>query len=221
MILSPNYHLKFNKENRKIAKISSSIFSISLKDYQDEIGLVSSIHEATVTFKECHISLADSIQRYNLIWQSNISCEAAWKKANDLGIAWIDYYLPLIPGRVPKIIKWDYWLNHPKFYEKKELIELQYKNDINFRNSIEFAVNEYLNRYSKKYPINNEKIAQQFSTELIKEEITVLALQADLGYDFEIFFEIRNTGLKYFYENILWPKNPFLLKPVLAKINLP
>lgn len=220
MIVSPNHHLKIPKYCRQAAKNSSAVFSISLKDYSDQIGLLSSIHESTIAFKTVDISLADSIQRYNLIWQHDITPKEAQKRANSMGDAWIAYYLPLIPGREPKIIKWDHWLEHPNFKNSQNFIELYYKKDKDFQNSINDAAIEYLSRYNNKHPIDNIPKALQLSIKLIKEEISVLALQANIGYEYEIFFEIRNAGLKYFYEYILWSKNASQLKPILAKIKL-
>jgi hypothetical protein len=147
--------------------------------------------------------------------------DQAHAKANQTGDAWIAWMNEVYPDQLhkPKVIKWDAWLNHPLFPEKKAFIDTLYKQDQLFKKMVEESIHRYLTRLSQHTQFDFDQ-AESLSILFVKEEVAVLALQAELGYDFEIFVEKRNPALQYFFEQVIWCNSPLNLQPVLIKIAL-
>lgn len=203
-------------------KTKTALFSVSLRPFSKltELGLI--IEKAINTFGTCHISLCDSLQRYNLIWQKGMTIESAHQYTNRLGREWTEWLYDFFSNSSlvkPKVISWDSWLKNPKYSEKRHFVDTCYEQDANFREAVYISLTRYLDRVAEHHPDFDRVQAESLSIEFVKEETAVFFLQSDEGYDFEIFLEKRNPGLQYFYDNILWKKNPEFLQPVLTKIN--
>ena len=207
-----------------LLKSRSAIFSLSLRKYSHPSELYQAVKLAISTIGECDFSLCDSIQRYNYVWQKNLSLNEGHTQANQEGDFWIHWFTALFKDEPikPNILKWDYWLDQPDFPEQKNFIDQLYEKDALFKNTIEESIVRFLRRYTANpnHAAFDIEQAKKMSREIVKEETAVLILQAQKKYDFEIFVEKRNPGLQYVYENIVWQQHPFLLQPILIKITL-
>lgn len=211
-----------NGLNEQKTQEKTTIFSISLRDFRDPQQLHDAISLANERFLRCDIALCDSLQRYNFIWQRNLLPEKAHAAANQAGEDWIHWFDTAYQGSAkarPQVIRWDDWLNHPEFQSHLILVEEMYAQDPLLKKMIEESTRRYLTRLAQRTKFDLAQ-AQSLSIDFVKEEVAILALQAKLGYDFEIFLEKRNPALQYFFEQVIWRQNPLNLQPVLIKILL-
>ncbi len=215
--------IKFiNGTSRSTAQKGSAIFSLSLRLYNEPEELVEAVKLTLQTFESCEFVISDSLHRYNYLWQRDMTPENAYSAAIQEGDNWIAWFCSLqgLSSLDIKIIRWDYWLQHPLFEEQQTIVENIYAKNQAFAFSIQESIELYLSRYAKSSPSFEITKARQASIALVKEEVAVLLIQAKLDYAFEVFIEQRNPGLQYFYRQILWKKFPALLQPALIKVTL-
>lgn len=210
-------------EDKKNFKTSSCSVTISMgQKKQEGIRLGATIKEINKHFKTCSIMVCDSLQRHNLIADSTESIDILHQRANTLGDNWLQankkyFELFTIPH---KIIRWDYWLCHKYYLEKKHLINLAFSSDIEFKEAFFVAATAYVNRLIKNDYIQNtcnNDIMIHGAIEYLKEECSVMLLWGDEGYNFEIYPSKRNAAMAATYTHFIKPQSPNILKPIFLE----
>src|SRR6185436_12358513 len=106
-----------------------------------------------------------------------------------------------------KIIRWDYWLKHPRYKNARKVIEASYNNDITYRKAYEYSIVEFFDRrnnYAFEHPFNQNNFYKN-SLEYLKEECSIMILWAEYGFNFEVYPNKRATVLAQTYEKIIKP----------------
>ncbi len=117
------------------------------------------------------------------------------------------------------LIRWNRWLNDPKFQDNKRKILYMFKHDDAFKTNMNITINEFFTRLNKRENHKNldyDEIYKHCYHYLI-EECTVQLLWAEHPYHFEIYPNERNPILSYCHKKIIEPLNPILLRPVALK----
>ncbi|WP_218814575.1 hypothetical protein [Rickettsiella endosymbiont of Dermanyssus gallinae] len=151
------------------------------------------------------IVVADSLQRFNLEVDENLSEEQAMQEANLRGEAWIEKYKPhfSILGQSYEFIRWeDLKSNKDYILFYNSVIDLVSSDDY-FKESLLKSSEEYINRPSRSE--KDKILALEKSSEFLKEECAVL----------RILSKVKNTKV------ILYPgKATDVLHYAIQKINV-
>lgn len=169
-------------------------------------------------FSYCIIMVCDSLQRYTMQISSLLSPDEVYDEANSLGAEWIiRNNLAIMQLKIPhQISRWDYWINHPDYKEKRHIIDSLYETNLCFRNSILNTTQEFLERNRSKIVVRMDD-AYNLSMTYLLEECAVMLLLADEGYEFEIYPGQRNDAMDYVYQHIIATENRELMRAVSIK----
>jgi hypothetical protein len=170
------------------------------------------------TFGKCIIIIGDGLCRYIMSVKAHKNFAESHKAANILGKQWINRNKEIIDRLIIpyKIIRWDYWLNHPLFVNAKRKIDSLYSNDDIFRGIVNNAAENFTKRDQKRptstyYDYN--KILNA-SVLYLQEECAAMLLWVTENIDFEIYPRYRNTAMEYVYKKFILPKYGETLLPL-------
>lgn len=211
-------------EERKRFYNSNCIMPIS-------VGLGLKVHEGTkflgilklinASFRSFTILLDDSIQRYTMRILSDLSDTELYKKAIREGDLWLQRNKHIIDlATIPyKIVRWDDWVNHPRYLEHKKIVEALHQSDDSYRQAFNDTIEEFLMRFRKNIEVGSgkkfdEEYAYQSCLLYLKEECSVMCLWASELYDFEVYPTGRNKAMIATYQKIIQHNFPEHLKSV-------
>jgi hypothetical protein len=206
--------------DRKLFSQSKCIMPISMaQKVQEGEKLLATIKLVNIHFKECTFLLGDSLRRITMkIMFPSLSNKESYDKSLELGELWIVnnkiFYEQLsIPYN---IIRWDYWLNHPEFKVKYDMVNNLYHTDKYYQNSMKQSASEFLNRYLNQSNLKSLDYDHAFSLclDYLKEECAIMCLWTEGQYGFEIYPSGRCSAMTATYEMLIQPFYPSLLKPV-------
>lgn len=183
--------------------------------------------EATIklindSFKSCTISLYDSLQRFTMALSSLHEPADLYMTASKEGDLWLERnqrYIDMLDN-LNRIYRWDQWLNHPLFQQKRdELVKLINTNSA-YKDSYDNAVNGYLDRYCKN--IQNDKNfdkgrATNLCYEYVIEECAVLCLWPEINCQFEIYPNTHNTAIEATRSRFIIPNYANNLHPLTLR----
>lgn len=214
--------LKIPQSYKGITKDSSCLFAISV-GYEDIDGeeLAAIFEGLNKSFKNCTISVCDTLQKYNLLAQDGLEMSLAEEKSLACGDSWLTKNKLIFNTlKIPyQIIRWNEWLSEASYAEKRGYINNFYQSDEGFREAILRTIEAYLTRLAKKRPIqeSEKQTFIAYSTEYLKEEAAVMLIQADKGYNFELYIKKRNEALRYLYQTIILKHFNNIMVPVYIK----
>lgn len=170
-------------------------------------------------FGQCIISLYDSLQRYTIALATGEPPEHHHHDAAREGDHWLERNKKFIDQfTIPHhVVRWDYWLNHPNFFKKKQCIIQAMKEDPTYHQAFEKTIETYLTRYQKRTTniLNfDDQEARNICLEYLLEECTVLCLWLDLRCEFEIYPNSHNLAMEATRTKFLLPYFPNLLRSV-------
>lgn len=166
------------------------ILGISLgQEYHKGAQLEAIIEFADKHFETVVISIADSLQRFNLANKRKVDQEACAKDAISLGDEWFEKHREIIGklGDKAKIIRYSDFVNTDAYRTRVKILERQYQTRPLFRESIKRLVDAHLQQstFLEKYGIDENTSA--LSQKLIMEEIAIDSLIAERGYRLEFY----------------------------------
>ena len=169
-------------------------------------------------FTSCIIMVCDSLQRHTMKISSQLNLNDLHKESNILGDEWIiRNSLAIKQFNIPyQISRWDEWMNHSNYLEKKCSINSLYANDPLFKKSIDETAQKFSER-KMDISVVDRNTAFNLSKEYLLEECAVMLLQADDGYRFEIYPSQRNDAMDYVYQQIISYTNNELMRAVSIK----
>lgn len=176
------------------------------------------------SFKECVILIDDSIQRHTMKFTKPYASKEIpiaevdlYKISIKMGDEWLIRNKNILDTfSIPiNIIRWDKWLFHPLFNERKKLIDNLYVNDNYFKNSVNITICNFLNRLI----VRNELVLDyetsfQYCIDYIKEECAALTLWTEENCNYEVYPSGRNEAMIATYNLLIKDKHPNLLKSV-------
>lgn len=169
-------------------------------------------------FSFCTVMVCDSLQRFTMKFVSSLSLEEIHRESNFLGDEWIKRNLKALRQlSIPySISRWDCWISHPHFKNKKFLIDELYINDKHFKEIVDNTAYSFVVRkldiltVDKMYAIN-------LSKQYLLEECAVMLIQADDMNGFEIYPSQRNDAMAYVHKKIISVIDNNLMHPVSIK----
>jgi hypothetical protein len=191
-----------------------AIFCLSLVEYS-LAQLQKATQKILTKFNTLDVLLFDSVHRYNLIWQEDLSPDEAHKKARRTGDAWLNHYAVVFQDTAIKMLRWDEWLALPGFAAQRNIAEQLYQNHAGFKQAVDDTALIYLDKYAERAQIKDFAYAKSLSIKVILEESAAILLAASLQYDFDISFR-KKPALKYLTEEIIRTAEPHLFQPILV-----
>ncbi len=153
--------------------------------------------------KSVFIVVADTLQRFNIEVDENLSEKEALQVSRLRGESWIEKYKPYFAGISTKyeFICWDSLKkdeDYDRFY--KDVVNMSIENDF-FKKNLLISSEEYIKRPSR---LNSTKeLALEKSNEFLKEECAVLRILAKCNNTKAILYPGKSTDiLSYAIQNI-------------------
>lgn len=209
-----------DEEQKQKFKGSSCLFTISVGQQSHE----GECFDATIdlinnSFASCIMLVDDSLQRYTMAMNSKKDPDFFYEMSIKEGDLWLErnkpYYSKL--RNLKKIIRWDTWLNHKDFNNKKEIIEKKIESNESYKNSFDVSVNSFIEKYNKridnKGDIDYNRI-RNLSLCFIKEECSALCLWEELECEYEAYPGIHNLAIIKTREFFLSSNKPRLLNAI-------
>jgi len=204
--------------DRKLFNQSSCIMPISVPQLVHEGDkLKATMDLVNRTFKKCTILVDDTVQRHTLkITLPEYDEPSLYEMATNEGDLWIERNQSILNQlTIPcDIIRWERWLLHPKFNIQLDYISNLYNTHLEYKQSIDDTIVEYLTRTQKNGKVFDYDEATAICLEYLKEECASMLLWVEGGYDFEIYPTGRNKAMSATYKYLIEPKYPSLLKSV-------
>lgn len=169
-------------------------------------------------FGSCLIMVCDSLQRHTMKIASEAHLNELHQESNKLGQEWIARNaLAMEQLQIPhEISRWDTWLHHKSYPEKRSFINSLYQNDPHFKKCIDDTANRFSER-KMDVSVVDKSTAFHLSQEYLLEECAVMLIQADAGYQFEIYPSQRNDAMDYVYRQVISYTNNELMQAVSIK----
>jgi tRNA-dependent cyclodipeptide synthase len=125
-------------------------------------------------FTECHVVLADTLQRHNL--PSYLSEEDREKAVRIAGDAWLAHNLSVVraAGTRTEFSRWNDWLFHPDFDHYRQQIQELYLAGGEFRSAVHRDINSFLARRYSWHELGD--IAYSRCCRYVLEEVAFVAL---------------------------------------------
>ena len=154
------------QSNRKalVAKLMSSrsgkmksyiavlLISVGKENFEEET-IKSTIKMINQEFKGCCIAVADTLQRYNIASENEISPQEAYEESLAKGDEWLERYTPYFDNtfEIPyEIIRWDQLLQEPFFNKKEQEFNHVLKSNSVFSQAMIHSTEEYGQRVQKR-----------------------------------------------------------------------
>lgn len=173
-------------------------------------------------FKQCTILVDDSLQRHTLSLLYNASAKELYDQSIAEGTRWIERNQTIYKElNIPyNVIRWDKWLNHMSYNEKRQSLLHAYNTDPDYKKEIERSIDDFIARYlrreAKNPHITLTKLREVCFTYLL-EECTALCLWEEDDYNFEVYPSKRNAAMSITHEKFINSRGKYLLCPVAIK----
>lgn len=187
--------------------IAVLLVSVGKENFENE-ALKSAIKMINQEFKGCCIAVADTLQRYNIATEKNISSEQAYQESLQKGDEWLERYSDYFANtlEIPyEIIRWDSLILSPEFKEKETVRASTFKNNLTLTQSMDHSIEEYGERLQKRFGQEEFLKRQTFHKEncfsYLQEEciaISLLPQVIDLADDqtpFTIVYPGKSTAI--------------------------
>lgn len=210
-----NYKKQFS-QSRCLLTISVGQEVHEAEKFETTIELVNK------SFKSCILLLDDSLQRHTMALNEAHTADFYYDLSIKEGDLWLQRnqkYLTKLTI-LDKIIRWDSWLQHPAYLEKKQQIQQLIADDCSYRLCFEDTVNEFLTRYFRRLTEDSNfdaTKAKQLCLDYLIEECTALCLWQETNCQFEVYPNSRNAVMAETHRRFIEPYHPQLLNAVAIK----
>ncbi len=216
---SPNKKAILKSEYMNNFASSKCILTISVgqPNHEDD-KFFSTILAVNKQFKSCLVMVCDSLQRHTMKISAPQNITDLHHISNSLGNEWITRNSPAINELIIpyQICRWDHWITHQNFEQKNALIKALYSSDPLFKESVDDTALEFSTRKMSTALVDIDT-AFNLSKEYLLEECAVMLLQAEEGYQFEIYPSKRNNAMDYVYQQVISYTNKNLMRAVSIK----
>lgn len=215
--------LKCNDKDKNKFKTSRCLLTISVgQEAHENEKLLSTIKTVNDSFFSCILLVDDSLQRHTMalcsdknadyFYESSIKCGDEWLKRNAKYLH--ELYI------LEDIIRWDKWITHKNYIEKRNHIEWLLSSDAQYKKSFEDAIEIFLNRYTKRlendlsFDLNR---SHDLCLDYLIEECSSLCLWPELECHFEVYPGQRNLAMRDTHRRFVLDLYPNLLHEVYVK----
>lgn len=216
-------YLKASQQEK--ANFSESTCSVTIsvgQKTQENEKLAATIKVINKSFKECTLMVCDSLQRHTLAINNPTDMQELYDQTIKIGDQWMQsnkqfFSIFTIPY---SIIRWDTWLAHNDYQEKRQIINNFFNTIPSFRKAFQNTANTFLARYQSRIgqvALGRNK-AQEYCLEYLKEECAVMLLWADKGYNYEIYPSKRIEAMEATHQYLIKPSMPDVLKPIWLEL---
>ncbi len=172
-------------------------------------------------FKSCIIDLSDTLNRFNLL-SENHSIEQAKKICFEEGEEWLEKNYDILTNlKIPTtIIRWDHWLEHPKYKEYLNLFHKAYKDDADFKEIVHQDIERFYERQLSKKKDIDKKHFFKISSDYLLEELACHSILYEENQNFanlypgrqhDCYKYVRNGHLKTVPQGLLTSHHTRLL----------
>jgi hypothetical protein len=147
--------------------------------------------------KHCTIVVGDSLQRHNMIKEGY-----CYKTSILLGDEWLERNQKFLKELTisHRIIRWDDCLNHPKYNDYKKIIELEYKTNPLYYDSVHKTIEDFMQRNCEDYLQGKRDVIYQNSVRYLLEESAAMICWALDGYDYIVYPKPITSALAILYD---------------------
>ncbi len=171
------------------------------------------------SFGSCILLIDDTLQRHTMALNKSEEADFYNNIALQEGELWLQrnkkHYSNLV---IPlKIMRWDFWLNHPKFNAKREEIIELIENDLAYKSTFVHSIESFLNKYRERLvdPMNFDlERAWRLSFDFVVEECTALSLWPELLCHYEVYPNRHNKAIEESRKRFVLAYYPDLLHAV-------
>lgn len=151
------------------------------QDYHEGDKIIATLKWLNPRFSSVQICVNDSLQRFNMMFDSGLSAVDALEMSRDAGRDWLIRYGEIIKeqGNM-EIVRWDDWLSRHDYYSVRQKIDRLYQSNDEFRALIVNNAEEIWERRkikdSRKYCPDRHQEFLDISKEYLLEEIAVFSI---------------------------------------------
>ena len=202
---------------------SSCLLTISVgQEYHEGDKFEATIELINKTFEQCKIMLYDGLQRYTMTLHNPGLPDQFLNAAISEGDEWLKRNAPNYKQLdiLTEIIRWDHWLKHPDFFEKKQMVIQAIQNIKEYNQAFEDTIHQYLSRYTKRLPHGtyfNKKHAYFTCLSYLIEECAALCLWHETQCDYEVYPNLRNPAMDATHNLFILPEHPDQLYSIPLK----
>ena len=146
--------------------------------------------------------------------------EVLYKKSKEEGDRWIQKNSELLSKlSIPwSVVRWNYWLTHPKFNDLLNEVKTAYETELSYRTFFDENIEIYLERLKKRGELKVEKeMAQQYCLDYLQEECAAMCLWVETRCEYELYASGRTPAMEATYQRFIRPLHSELLKPLSLK----
>lgn len=184
--------------------------------------LKATIESVDKTFGSCAVAVCDSLQRHSLRLGTDDSLEMSTQLSNRLGVEWIERNRNILDLlTIPhEIFRWDEYLLREDFPAHKQKVNELYQNDMEFRASMEYTVNEFLTRFQKrqKIPLDEAMIRQASFDYLLEECAIIMLMWQEKAYNYIVYPSDILAVMYQAYRKLVLTNSSDLLKWIRIKL---
>ena len=128
------------------------LVSVGKENFEDD-ALISALKMINQEFKSCCIAVADSLQRYNIATEKNISPKDAHLESIERGDNWLKKYEKSFNQYLDipfEVLRWDTLINDSEYKQKKDEYISIFNGCDALKNSMDNSIEEYTNRLNNR-----------------------------------------------------------------------
>lgn len=159
---------EIRSDNTVVAKLMSgrtgnmksyiAILLVSVgKENFEEDALEAAVNMINQEFKGCCIAVADTLQRFNIATETDMTADEAYNESLKRGDDWLSRYKDFFDEAfdIPyEILRWDTLITHPKFQEKESHFTSVFERESLFLTAMNESIEEYGKRVEKRLDQN-------------------------------------------------------------------
>lgn len=193
-------YLKCTKKYKRMLPASSCLLPISVgQGYHEGEKFRATILVVNKHFRDCHVVICDSLQRFTIQFAENLSDSEATRVSLLRGREWLERNraaldLLSIPHQ---ITKWDDWKSDAAFVRHAQDIERLHAADEMYRQSI-IETTTVFARVRQSVTID-KSLAEKY----IREECAMMSLWIEQGFEFEVYPTKRRAASDFAYRELI------------------
>jgi tRNA-dependent cyclodipeptide synthase len=134
-------------------------------------------------FAQTVVDVSDTLQRWNHFGMSGMSMEYAAGLAERRGTAWIgrnEELLATLPGPA-RIVRWNYWLEHPDFAATRDRFEALYQTSPVFQQAVERDAAAFIARRTVPSAAQRDRMLDNSRNFIVEEAAAHTLLAREFG----------------------------------------
>lgn len=168
-------------------------------------------------FDSCVFVLGDTLKRHTMIISQRETEEAMYIRAKFEGDQWVEKNVSMLSKlQIPwKIIRWDHWLNDPRYPNLVERIKRDIGKDKEYKEIFDEDASDFIDRVKNRNELAiSEDEARKRCLNYLVEENAAMCLWPNEQCEFELYANGRTKSMQATYEKYIQVLHPHLLRPI-------